>query len=889
MFIHIVAKSLTSADNSHGIQRIWQGDEVKDDEDEKEELAEGEKEAVHPGIQGAPLFNRVEQAGFYIDLTMPPSRTHHNHKRNGFSKSATTEQAGSQSDSEWTPATAPHGRSSKSAATKQKPQASATKRNTRQSEDNIVEQLACIEIPSSTTPLGSFRVPTHKIRQVKRKANDTVPGASQAKIHAQTDILPYTEQPILVAIPILDGTTHDDQADVCDSNADNNIVELYSSAPLINTGDDTHRNSKTVIENILGNLSSDTTNTFIDTTPGTTDVHTTDKSDNQIQLDSFPGPCGPPLILSRYPSAATEVGEDILPRCNDQDNFSQDTELGGNRSAHVSTIRITSAHVEDVQQEAPLVIEPIAITGSQFEEVSMTLVHGNSTYHQLPNKTSESATRLSSPEQSHLQSSSLSTMKANVINDGNIPALSSDDSASQFKKKGSFQDQVGFLTASDEHQTDKHAVNPEPDLSNPLTGPHSKYASADISKVISYETYARFPYKIQRDFADLLPVCIRNNPRYIDIDTGTATEAFFTMQPFNRAKIDWQKALAEGKFTDEYKAKVADLKRHGSDRLMTTTAKASGSKAESWKSDDYERFYGEKAIQASMLEMEAGDSSKTSLAKICFNKGIQVGDLLLYVREFTVKQQPHISRQFARQQSTFSVGPVPVAVTAGTFTTITATSAVEARQPTKRCQWIPRLSKLAMIDNVGTDRGKDEAPTSKASRIRVEQLMHVIQITTSGKPTIRFISNGNSKANDKDEVKSKGFKLAAVVKPSSTRKSKQEQEQQQRQQQQQQLRTVTNMTETYEVDSALAIERICLERDGQVPTAERKNASESWKHVHVFRPAEGHDEQRMLEERDKDVAYVGSLFAIRMDIHNHLQSEKAKKQVLMKNVIENIR
>ncbi|KAG0280114.1 hypothetical protein BGZ95_011265 [Linnemannia exigua] len=868
MFIHIVTESLASADNTRGIQRSRQRGEVEDEEDEKNERPEGEKEAEHPELQGMPPFNRVEQAGFYIDLTMPPSRTHHSSKRNGFSTTATTEQAGSQS--------APRRHPSKGPATKRKPQASTTKRNTRQPENTIVEQLACIEIPSYTTPSGPSRVPTHKIRQIKRVADHTDPGASPVKVHAQPDMPLFTDQSVLAVNPIFDRTTHDGQAGACDNNAGNNIVESYIPAPPINLDDDTHHSNKTVIENILGILHSDNANDFIDIKPGAANVPTRDnKPDDQIQLDSVPDLCSHPPTSSPYLPAATEVGGNSPPGSNDQDNSNQDAGLEGNRPAHASTVGSRSARVEDFQQESLFVARPIAITGSQFEDVGMTFVHSDSPYYHLPKETSDSVTRPSSPEQSIVQPSSASTMKANVVDDSGIPTFSCEDSASQFKQQGTFLDQVESRSASDELQTDKHAVNPEPDLSDPLTGPYSKYASADISKVISYETYARFPDKIRRAFADLLPVCIRNNPRYLDVDTGTATEAFFTMQAFNRAKLDWQKALAEGKFTDEYKSKVADLRRHGGHRLMTTAATATGGNGESWKSDDYERFYGEKAIQANVLEMEAGDSSKASLAKICFNKGIQVGDWLLYVREFQLRQ--HISRQPVRQKSTFSDCPVP------------AVSIVESQQPTERHQWISRLSKLAMIDNTGTNKDKDEVLISKASRIKVDQLMRVIQITTSGKPTIEFIGDGNSKANDKDEVKSKGLNLAAVVKPSSTRKSPREQEQQQYQRQQQQQRAVTDMTDTYEVDSALAIERICLERDGQVPRAERKNASESWKHVHVFRPAEGLEERALLEERDKDVIYVGSLFAIRMDIYNHLQSEKAKKQVLMEDIRKGFR
>ncbi|KAF8942678.1 hypothetical protein BGZ47_006243, partial [Haplosporangium gracile] len=99
------------------------------------------------------------------------------------------------------------------------------------------------------------------------------------------------------------------------------------------------------------------------------------------------------------------------------------------------------------------------------------------------------------------------------------------------------------------------------------------------------------------------------------------------------------------KFTNEYKTKIAALRREDDGRKMmmsatrttttatTTATTVKGSEGETWKSNDFERLYGEKVIQTSVRKMEAGDSSKTSLAKVCLNKGIQIGDQLLYVRD----------------------------------------------------------------------------------------------------------------------------------------------------------------------------------------------------------------------------------------------------------------
>ncbi|KAF9145577.1 hypothetical protein BGX30_008136 [Mortierella sp. GBA39] len=96
-----------------------------------------------------------------------------------------------------------------------------------------------------------------------------------------------------------------------------------------------------------------------------------------------------------------------------------------------------------------------------------------------------------------------------------------------------------------------------------------------------------------------------------------------------------QRALVEGKFTDEYKAVAAALRQKDGDRKMMTSAirattaattTAKGRKGRTWKSDGFKRFRGVKAIQASVRNIEAGGYSKALLAKICLNKGIQIGD-----------------------------------------------------------------------------------------------------------------------------------------------------------------------------------------------------------------------------------------------------------------------
>jgi len=200
-----------------------------------------------------------------------------------------------------------------------------------------------------------------------------------------------------------------------------------------------------------------------------------------------------------------------------------------------------------------------------------------------------------------------------------------------------------------------------------------------------------------------------------------------------------------------------------------------------------------------------------------------------------------------------------------------------------------------MIDTGGDNSGKRLPP--KAATIRVFQLMRVVDITKNGRPVIRFIDDDTDDTDDDGGAKggdisaSKGSKPeVATSKLSSLRESEKKPLPL--------TTTTTAATATatattalagagavaaqtgtaYDVDSAQTIERICLEHNGQDPKTNRKNASESWKHVHVFRPTEGHDDHQEREE-----IYVGSLFAMRMDTFNHLRNENAKKRVMLED------
>ncbi|KAG0297551.1 hypothetical protein BGZ96_005859 [Linnemannia gamsii] len=766
-------------------------------------------------------------------------------------------------------------------------------------------------------------------------------------------------------------------------------------------------------DQIFGRSSRSDDDVLVKIKPNSPDAHPINsirKPGDEIIISSIQDLCSPPPTPSPHPSATGGTDEDLLPRNTDQDNVNRIDSTSSVNSAPkthispacVSAIEISHAHDGYSQHETD--VSRSTISGSSLpEEMNTTLVDSDFIHSDLLKDLTHSRINPTTPKQTHSQSLAVAVMFANSTDTNNASdPLDASDSRTRHlddtldtplaSRKTLFSAANAITVDTQSMEVDPLSVSPgdthdnqmasqtasqtarttsaahfdqaapqsavtllsepnttKPGLSDPLTDPHSKYATGDINNVISYETYSQFPAKTQRAFVDHLPACIRNNPRYLDCKSGTANEAFFSMLSFNRAKLDWQKALVEGKFTDEYKTKVAALIREDDERKMatsgvrttitTTAAMMEGHRGEMWKSDDFERFYGEKAIQASARKMEAGDSSKTSLAKICLNKGIQIGDLLLYVREFTVKPPPQ------QQPSPRRKSKVNVAATTTSTATITTTTTKVAAQTARR-RWIARLSRMAMIDK--RDNKDRASVSSRAGRIKVDQLMQVLDITKSGRPIIGFI-DGDGCSNRKDHKSTGGewskplaaataagtlvpamtantattttatlttpttttttivaataieaaaatartrtnpttaAVAAAVVVKASPRKSEKAQ-----QLQQLQLRSpasTAKLTGTYEIDSAPMVERICLERDGQVPKAYRKNAFESWKHIHTFRPIarELEDQERVkLEEGEGevDVVYVGSLFSMRMDIYNHLQSENAKRQVLLED------
>lgn len=715
--------------------------------------------------------------------------------------------------------------------------------------------------------------------------------------------------------------------------------------------------------------------------PDAHSINSVRKPAGKVIIGSLQDLYSSPPTPSPHPSATGGSDEDLLPRYADQDDANKvnsssvvDSATKTDISpAYVSAIESSHAHDDGSQHGAD--VGRGTISGSSVpEELETTLDDNDYIRSDLLKDLTDSNINPSTSEQTHLQSLAVAFVCTSSIdaNNSNNPLDASHSRTGHLDDtlNAPLTNRRSLVSAADaitvdisEVDTQRTEVDPlyvsagdsqdnqmtsqaarttsaapssqavpqstivllsepnttKPGLRDPLTDPHSKYATGDINNVISFEAYSQFPAKTQRAFVDHLPVCIQNNPRYLDSNTGTANEAFFSMLSFNRAKLDWQKALMEGKFTDEYKTKVAALRREDDSREMATSAirkttatattMMEGRRGETWKSDDFERFYGEKAIQASARKMEAGGSSKTSLAKICLNKGIQIGDLLLYVREFTVKPLPQQQPSPRRKSN----GNVAATTTSTAVITTTAKAAavlsteVVPGEQTARCRWIARLSRMAMIDK--RDNKDKVLTSSRAGRTKVDQLMQVLDITKSGRPIIGFIDGGGcSNCKDHKSTGSEWSKPSAAattattvtattittttalsapaVAKASPRKSEKGQ-----QLQQLQLHSpagATKLTGVYEIDSALMIERICLERDGQVPKAYRKNAFESWKHIHTFRPI-GRDlkdqERVQLEEGDGEVevVYVGSLFSMRMDIYNHLQSENAKKQVLLED------
>jgi hypothetical protein len=752
---------------------------------------------------------------------------------------------------------------------------------------------------------------------------------------------------------------------------------------------------------------------FKPNSPDAHPINSVRKPRGEATISSIQDLCSPPPTPSPYSSATGGTDEDLLPRNIDHDDANNvDTSSLVDAAVKTDTspariFTIESNHALDNDSPHEMDVCQSTIPGSCLpEEMDTTLVDSDFIPGDLLKDLADSRINPSIPEQTHSQSLTSAVVDTNATSDANntndlLDASDShkghlnDTSEAPTTSRGSLVSTVNAITVNisqadaqptevdhlpvspgdiQDNQMTKQAyrtISATPfeqaapqstitlpsdrntansNLSDPLTGPYSKYATGDINKVISYEVYSQFSAKTQRAFVDHLPACIRNNPRYLDRNTGTATEAFFSMLSFNRAKVDWQKALAGGKFTDEYKTKVAALRREYDDRNMarsaTKTATAAttaitmmeGHKEERWKSDDFERFYGEKAIQASVRKMEAGDSSKTSLAKICLNKGIQVGDLLLYVREFTVNLPLH-QQPSPRQNSNVNVATTTTSTALSTplpSSSAVPTTELVPEEQTARRRWIAWLSRMAMIDkHDNKDKG---LASSRADRIKVDQLMQVLDITQSGRPIIRFIdSDGCSNHKDHKSTNGQGSKplvavttagaaatantaiatMSPIATPTKTKTktttptilstssaaasatstvamSSPRINEKGQQQQQPQLRsptTTTKLTGTYEIDSAMMIERICLERNGQVPKAYRKNAYESWKHIHTFRPTgrDFEDQQRMKMEgegegeREVEVIYVGSLFSMRMDIYNHLQSENAKKQVLLED------
>ncbi|KAF9930905.1 hypothetical protein FBU30_011103 [Linnemannia zychae] len=906
--------------------------------------------------------------GFFIDLS--PSQSSKRTTFNKPEKSTDTAEMKvphrSMNDDDWSLNATKRNTHPKNAAFKRKGLTMAAKQEKEHSTDAIIERFVCTEIPSFIQPSSRPRFSQDRILRFE---NVILPN-------------PLAFRPS----SILENPTRKSKSwPFSDIAGLNSITEATPD-----TIDIKKFSIKDNVKNVHGDISveADSSKTYA--------RDKRKKPGGQSRASSISEKCNTRPVPNPYPSTATNNGGDILlnptklASSKKKNNSSIiNTPLTRERSRAVnSTNSGTSICDSNSRYELQLPITRNLQTGIQSTECEGRLLDSNPSCDESSTTTSEgTASQPSSPEQKLNQCSVEPVIRTNFIFGGKSIKDLPDETDTYKEQPNDAPRKVTFALASTIAQTDRSELSQnqsgyhgdniqdictdnqrsnkiednfalsdlkipkstltskpstQQDLSDPLTGPLSVYARVDINKVISFENYSRFPVSVQKAFVDLLPPFIRENSQYLENTTGTASELFFNMPAFHRAKLDWQHALVEGKFTDEYKDKVAVLERESSDRkkgwmTMEGTKRVvieiAGHHEDEWKSDEFERFYGEKAIRESMREMEAGDSSKTSLAKICVNRGLMVGDILLYSRAFSIKPSYKVIK---------TAVALPKMTNYQGRTSMTVSKALPSMpQQDKRRQWISRLLKMAMLnadhdsDNK-TDEMKVNGKGNKQEKaadnshsvgdciVKIDELIRVVRIEKTGKPVIEFVDNdsisnsstvkGITDSNIHNISRSDPV-IAKIPLPAWKRSSRrlhryQTQQQLSRHQHWQQSRqhiTSSKTVETFEVDSALAIERLCLEKDGQIPKEDRKNASESWKHIHVFRTigattaanvtmgivdavtgggGRGNEsashkipitEQNAVENQQNEV-YVGSLFGIRMDIYNHLQSENAKVQ-----------
>ncbi|KAF9919280.1 hypothetical protein BX616_009983 [Lobosporangium transversale] len=310
------------------------------------------------------------------------------------------------------------------------------------------------------------------------------------------------------------------------------------------------------------------------------------------------------------------------------------------------------------------------------------------------------------------------------------------------------------------------------DLNHPLTGPFSALAHANINDILTYETFSHFSSHVQAAFIKALPSVILEQDIYFK--DGALTPSFFTKcTAFSKAFCDWQKALGLGKFTNEYARQYRDIKER-----IETEAK--------WKTDQFEEYYGEKAIRENEKFMVAGSSVKISLAKMGLMRGIQVGDLLRYRRTFHVA---NTDKSLCSDTKGFSKLPT-------NLRSVTKSTSGESDKRRKSLK-----GKMEEVQTSILDTSTDIYEMG-GNVIDVDMHLKIVEINPNGTPCVQF------------ELK-RG--------PTEHGETKEQYEE----------RLAGNPI--YEVDTAPQIESLCLEKDGRIPKEERKKGSDAWRDIDVIR------------------------------------------------------
>ncbi|KAG0020471.1 hypothetical protein BGZ80_004129 [Entomortierella chlamydospora] len=305
------------------------------------------------------------------------------------------------------------------------------------------------------------------------------------------------------------------------------------------------------------------------------------------------------------------------------------------------------------------------------------------------------------------------------------------------------------------------------DSGDPLIHPSSKFTEGEMSEIVTYQSFLCFPNQVQDAFVAALPTVIKEEELYVS--NGAVTEVFFTSCPaFSKALDGWQRALGLGKFTKQYAADYDVVRR------------SFETKAE-WKSDNFEQYYGEKAIRKKERSMSPGKPSKVSLIKIGSMRGIQVGDWIRYRRTFDFEDfSEHRGAKFQNKRTELvKRGATPHTKTRGKVDLGTK----EKIEPSE----ITAARKIDAVNLKTTE---------------VDMLMKVVEIKKNGKPCIQFELK---RAPAEDSETEAQYQNRVAVNP------------------------------IYEVDTAKYLESLCLKRDGRIPLEMWKQGLESCRYFDVIR------------------------------------------------------